>query len=213
MLWFDFVAIFVVPDIGLVSMRLVEPADHLSNHTIIPDIQVHVFPYGTGPVNILLQGSTLHVDSDIGDVAGSSISLQPDVLELRWFAFVALFYHRSVSAPDSQEECVIIIVVVRPSSCNNTDIEDNAVGALENGFVVEVFFAYLKLDVGRILEVYDLPSLSILDVICDSKCIIEIPVASEPVYVVPNIRGGYIVFVETTVVRQSKLLVGQGHNK
>jgi len=150
MLWFDFVAILVVPDIGLVSMRLVEPADHVSNHTIIPDIQVHVFPYGTGEVNIPLQGSTLHVDSDIGDVAGSSISLQPDVLELlSWFAFVALFYHRSVSAPDSQEECVII-VVVWPSSCNNTDIEDNAVGALEDGFVVEVFFAYLKLDVGRI---------------------------------------------------------------
>jgi hypothetical protein len=103
MLWFDFVAIFVVPDIGLVSMRLVEPADHVSNHTIIPDIQVHVFPYGTVVAKLRLDLFTMHGDCDIGDVAGSSISLQPDVLELlSCFAPVALISHRSVSAFDIQ---------------------------------------------------------------------------------------------------------------
>ena len=86
---------------------------------------------------------TIHGDFDICDVAGSSISLQPDVLELfGCVAAVSLLYFRSVSASDLQADIVRIPVVWPLSS--NADIEDNAVGALEDGLVVEVVFAYGK---------------------------------------------------------------------
>ena len=88
---------------------------------------------------------TIHGDFDIVDVAGSSISLQPDVLELfGCVAAVPLLYHRFVFvfASDLQAGFKPIRVVWLIS--NNADIEDNAVGALEDGLVVEFAFVYVK---------------------------------------------------------------------
>ena len=83
------------------------------------------------------------MDFDIGDVAGSSVSLQSDFLELfGCVAFVPLLYHRSVFAFDIQADIKPIRVVWPDSS--NADIEDNAVGALEDGWDEEVVFAYGK---------------------------------------------------------------------
>ena len=86
---------------------------------------------------------TIHGDFDICDVAGSSISLQSDFLELfGCVAAVPLLYHRSVFASDLQADIKPIRVVWPDSS--NADIEDNAVGALEDGLVVEFAFVYVK---------------------------------------------------------------------
>ena len=153
--------------------------------TFLPDIQVHVFPKGTVCASPVLGVLTIHGDSDIGDVTGSSISLQPDILELcGCVAAVTLLYQRSVSASDLQADCVRIPVVWPLSS--NADIEDNAVGALEDGLVVEVVFVYGKFGAAIIVCVADLPSLSILGVFKDALAATDTPVALEPVLV----RGG-----------------------
>jgi hypothetical protein len=69
---------------------------------------------------------------------------------------------------------------------SNADIEDNAVGALEDGLVVEVVFAYGKFGAAIIVCVADLPTLSILGVFKDALAATDTPVALEPVLV----RGG-----------------------
>ena len=132
---------------------------------------------------------TIHGDFDFGDVAGSSISLQPDVLELFGCdAAVAILISRSVSSASDPQEDFVRIRVVWPSS-NNADIEDNAVGALEDIFVVEVVFAYGKRGATILKCVVDLPSLSILGVYKNALIVIDTPVTLEPVIVVPDIRG------------------------
>ena len=133
---------------------------------------------------------TLHGDFDLGDVAGSSISHQSDVLELFGCdAAVAILISRSVSSASDPQEDFVRIRVVWPSS-NNADIEDNAVGALEDIFVVEVVFAYGKRGATILKCVVDLPSLSILGVYKDALIVIDNPVDLELVLVVANIRGG-----------------------
>ena len=133
---------------------------------------------------------TIHGDFDIGDVAGSSISLQPDVLELFGCdAAVAILISRSVSSASDPQEDFVRIRVVWPSS-NNADIEDNAVGALEDGIVLEVVFAYGKRGATILKCVADLTSLSILGVCKNALIVIDTPVDLELVLVVANIRDG-----------------------
>ena len=133
---------------------------------------------------------TFHGDFDFCDVARSSINLQPDVLELfGCVAAVVIPYCRSVSSASDPQVDFVRILVVWPSS-SNSDIEDNAVGVLEDGFVGEVVFAYGKYGATILKCVADLPSLPILGVYKDALIAIDTPVALEPVLVVPHILGG-----------------------